>query len=171
MRYYVDEDVNDFLEENVEAIIELIKKAYLSTKEYYNNKIDEDFLYMNTLKTFNKGYCFYFARMLKSVYKNAEFVVADKHYAHISHIYIYINGYMYDVNGKRKLKKYYVLTNEELRDINLNHMPINNAVYCKFKDYFYKYLNEYMRYNNKHARKSVKNTQKVLTSVKNTHIM
>lgn len=171
MRYYVDEDANVFLEENVEAVIELVKKAYLSTKKYYNNKIEEDFLYMNTFKTFNKGYCFYFARMLKSVYKNAKFVVVDKRYAHISHIYIYINGCMYDVNGKRKLKKYYVLTNEELRDINLNHMPIDDDVYFKFKDYFYKYLNEYMMYNNQCIRKSVKNTQRVLTSVKNTHIM
>lgn len=171
MRYYVDEDAKDFLEENIEAVIELIKKAYLSTKEYYGNKITEDFLYMNTRRTFTNGYCFYFARILKSIYKNAKFVVADKHYAHISHIYIYINGYMYDVNGKRKLKRHYTLTNEELQKIRLNHMPIDNDVYCKFKDYFYKYLDEYMTYNKQYIRKSVKNTQKVLTSVKNTHIM
>lgn len=38
MRYYVDDDLNTFLEENVEAIIELIKKAYLSTKEFYKKE-------------------------------------------------------------------------------------------------------------------------------------
>ena len=32
MRYYVDKDTMDFLEENVEAVIYLLKKAYISTK-------------------------------------------------------------------------------------------------------------------------------------------
>ena len=96
MRHYADEDLNKFLEENIEAVIELLKKAYVSTKKYYKNKVQDDFLYMNTYVTFNHGYCFYFARMLKSIYKKAKFVVVDKNYAHISHIYLYINGYIED---------------------------------------------------------------------------
>ena len=39
MSYYEDYDTSIFLEENVDAVIELIKKAYLSTKDYYKDKI------------------------------------------------------------------------------------------------------------------------------------
>lgn len=158
MRYYVDKDVNIFLEENVEIVIELIKKAYLKTKLYYNNKLLDDFLYMNVNYTFNNGYCFCFARLLKSIYQNAMFVVADKNYAHISHIFIYINGYAYDVNGKRKLTNYYVLTKDELEKINLNHKQVSDEVYHKFKYYFHKYLDEYIKSNYENETISVKIT-------------
>ena len=47
MSYYEDYDTSIFLEENVDAVIELIKKAYLSTKDYYKDKITDDFLYFN----------------------------------------------------------------------------------------------------------------------------
>ena len=81
MRYYIDDELYEFLQKDVEAVIELIKKAYKSTKEYYENKITDDFLYFNMYKTFTNGYCFYFARLLKSVYKDGKFVVSDKNYA------------------------------------------------------------------------------------------
>ena len=58
MRYYVDKDTMDFLEKDVEAVIYLLKKAYISTKEYYKGKALSDFLYFNTYKTFTNGYCF-----------------------------------------------------------------------------------------------------------------
>ncbi len=147
MRYYVDKDLNDFLEDNVEAVIELIKKAYESTKEFYNGTFIDDFLYFPVNKTFNHGYCFYFARMLKTVYKNAAFAVRDKQYAHISHIFIVINGQAYDVNGKHTLKDYYTLTDKELKIIGLNHNRINEKVYETFKKYFWRYLNSYIRFN------------------------
>ena len=35
MRYYIDDELYEFLQKDVEAVIELIKKAYKSTKEYY----------------------------------------------------------------------------------------------------------------------------------------
>ena len=147
MRHYVDDNLNEFLEENIEAVIELLKKAYVSTKKHYENKIKDDFLYRSIYVTFNHGYCFYFARMLKSIYKNAKFVVADKNYAHISHIYLYINGYMYDVNGRRKFNNFFVLTNNELKEININHNKVNEEVYEMFKSYFYLYLKKYVEYN------------------------
>ena len=147
MRHYVDDNLNEFLEENIEAVIELLKKAYVSTKKYYENKIQDDFLYMNTYVTFNHGYCFYFARMLKSIYKNAKFVVVDKNYAHISHIYLYINGYMYDVNGKSRLNDFLILTDNELKEININHNKVNEEVYEMLKSYFYLYLKKYVEYN------------------------
>ena len=93
------------------------------------------------------GYCFYFARLLKSIYKDALFVVGDKNYAHIGHIFIKINDNIYDVLGKRTLKNYYVLTNEELEMIALNHKYIDKDVYEKFKEYFYDYVDLYRRYN------------------------
>lgn len=52
MRCYVDKDTMDFLEKDVEAVIYLLKKAYISTKEYYKGKALSDFLYFNTYKTF-----------------------------------------------------------------------------------------------------------------------
>lgn len=109
-------------------------------------------------RTFNHGYCFYFARMLKSIYKNAKFVVADKDYAHISHIFILINDEVYDVNGKRMLKRYFVLTNNELEKIDINHNHIDDEVYAKFKSYFYEYLSQYMFYNNEIITKRKKYT-------------
>ena len=147
MRYYVDKDTMDFLEKDVEAVIYLLKKAYISTKEYYKGKALSDFLYFNTYKTFTNGYCFYFARMLKSIYKNAHFVSNDKYYAHISHIFIKIKGDIYDVYGKRNLSKYETLENEELEKINLNHMEVEREIYETFKMYFHKYLDLYINYN------------------------
>ncbi len=147
MRYYEDYDTSIFLEENVETVIELIKKAYLSTKEFYKDNITDDFLYFNMYHVFCKGYCFYFARMLKSVYKNAKFVVSDKNYAHISHIFLLINDDLYDVNGKHNLKKYFILTNTELQFIKENHNPVDDSIYNVFKDYFNIYLQEYIKSN------------------------
>ncbi len=147
MSYYEDYDTSIFLEENVDAVIELIKKAYLSTKDYYKDKITDDFLYFNMDYVFNNGYCFYFARMLKSVYKNAKFIVADKNYAHISHIFILINNEIYDIKGKRNLKKYFILTNKELKMIGKNHRHVDGNIYSVFKTYFNKYLEEYIKYN------------------------
>ena len=147
MRYYVDKDTMDFLEKDVEAVIYLLKKAYISTKEHYKGKALSDFLYFNTYKTFTNGYCFYFARMLKSIYKNAHFVSYDKYYAHISHIFIKIKGDIYDVYGKRNLSKYETLENEELEKINLNHMEVEREIYETFKMYFHKYLDLYINYN------------------------
>ncbi len=154
MRHYVDKQINEFLEENVEGVIELIKKAYNTTQEYYHGK--DDFLYFNMYKTFTSGYCFYFARTLKSIYKKAKFVVADKNYASISHIYIYINGFAYDIKGKRYLDKYFILTNKELQKINLNHMQVKDDVYGYFKWCFYKYLNDYINYNKEFINKNIK---------------
>ena len=128
MRYYVDKDTIDFLEKDVEAVIYLLKKAYISTKEYYKGKALSDFLYFNTYKTFTNGYCFYFARMLKSIYKNARFVSNDKYYAHISHIFINIKGNIYDVYGKRNLSKYETLENEELE----NDLPEDEEEFDEF---------------------------------------
>lgn len=147
MRYYVDDELNCFLEENIEAVIELIKKAYVSTKEHYKNNVYDDFLYFDIEKVFTNGYCFYFARVLKSVYKNAKFVVADKNYAHISHIFILINNEVYDIKGKRNLKNYFVLTNIELKIIDKNHNRINDDIYKTLKCYFNKYLVEYIKCN------------------------
>ena len=147
MRYYVDKDTMDFLEKDVEAVIYLLKKAYISTKEHYKGKALSDFLYFNIYKTFTNGYCFYFARMLKSIYKNAHFVSYDKYYAHISHIFIKIKGDIYDVYGKRNLSKYETLENEELEKINLNHMEVEREIYETFKMYFHKYLDLYINYN------------------------
>ncbi len=148
MRYYVDNELNNFLENNVEDVIELIKKAYEKTREFYNGTFIDDFLYFPANNTFNNGYCFYFARMLKTIYKNASFVVRDKHYAHIGHIFILINEKVYDVNGEHTLKGYYVLTDKELRMIGLNHHEVNEKVYETFKEYFHKYLNNYVKFNN-----------------------
>ena len=156
MRYYMDEDLDAFLEENVEAVIELIKKAYISTKEYYKDKIEDDFLYFNMYKTFTNGYCFYFARMLRSIYKNAKFIVVDHNYATISHIYTYINGFAYDINGKRILNEYFILTNKELKIINLNHKQIKDDIYGYFKWCFYNYLNDYINYNKELINKNIK---------------
>ena len=147
MRYYVDKDTMDFLEENVEAVIFLLKKAYISTKEYYKGKSFSDFLYFNTYKTFTNGYCFYFSRMLKSIYKNACFVSCDKYYAHISHIFIKIKGDIYDVYGKRNISKYEKLENKELEKIGLNHIEVESEIYETFKMYFHKYLDLYINYN------------------------
>ncbi len=147
MSYYEDYDTSIFLEENVDAVIELIKKAYLSTKDYYKDKITDDFIYFNMDYVFNNGYCFYFARMLKSVYKNAKFIVADKNYAHISHIFILINNEIYDIKGKRNLKKYFILTNKELKMIGKNHRHVDDNIYGVLKTYFNKYLEEYIKYN------------------------
>ena len=149
VRYYVDKDTLDFFEQDVEAIIELLKKAYISTKEYYINNKSEDFLYFSTYKTFMNGYCFYFVRLLKSIYKNATFVVRDKNYAHISHIFIKIDGEIYDIYGKRNLKEYYELTNADTEMIALNHKIVNEDVYKTFKKYFYEYLDLYIEYNKK----------------------
>lgn len=148
MRYYVDNELNNFLEDNVEAVIELIKKAYEKTREFYNGTFIDDFLYFPANNTFNHGYCFYFARMLKTIYKNANFVVRDKHYAHIGHIFILINEKAYDVNGEHALKDYYVLTDKELQIIGSNHHEVNEKVYETFKEYFHKYLNNYIKSNN-----------------------
>lgn len=153
MSYYEDYDLSIFLEENVETVIELIKKAYLSTKAYYKDKIIDDFLYFNMDYVFNNGYCFYFAKMLKSVYKNADFVVVDKNYAHISHIFVLINDEVYDIKGKRNLPKHFILTNKELEMIEKNHKPIDDDVYNLFKTYFNKYLDEYIKINEIHAKK------------------
>jgi len=147
MRYYVDKDTMDFLEENVEAVIYLLKKAYISTKEYYKGKALSDFLYFNTYKTFTNGYCFYFSRMLKNIYKNACFVSCDKYYAHISHIFIKIKGDIYDVYGKRNISKYEKLENKELEKIGLNHIEVESEIYETFKMYFHKYLDLYVSYN------------------------
>lgn len=147
MSYYEDYDTSIFLEENVDAVIELIKKAYLSTKDYYKDKITDDFIYFNMDYVFNNGYCFYFARMLKSVYKNAKFIVADKNYAHISHIFVLINNEIYDIKGKRNLKKYFILTNKELKMIGENHRHVDGNIYSVLKTYFNKYLEEYIKYN------------------------
>ena len=57
------------------------------------------------------------------------------------------NDNIYDVLGKRTLKNYYVLTNEELEMIALNHKYIDKDVYEKFKEYFYDYVDLYRRYN------------------------
>ncbi len=86
--------------------------------------------------------------MLKTIYKNANFVVRDKQYAHIGHIFILINGQVYDVNGKHTLKDYYILTDKELKIIGLNHREVNETVYEIFKEYFHKYLNNYIKFNN-----------------------
>lgn len=147
MRFYIPDNEYDFFYENVEAVIELAKKAYNSTKCYYKDDKTEDFLYFNINKTFMNGYCFYFARLLKSIYKDALFVVVDKNYAHIGHIFIKINDNIYDVLGKRTLKNYYVLTDEELKLIALNHKYIDKDVYEKFKEYFYDYVDLYRKYN------------------------
>ena len=141
MRYYMDEDLDAFLEENVEAVIELIKKAYISTKEYYKDKIEDDFLYFNMYKTFTNGYCFYFARMLRSIYKNAKFIVVDHNYA---------------TNCKKILNEYFILTNKELKIINLNHKQIKDDIYGYFKWCFYNYLNDYINYNKELINKNIK---------------
>ncbi len=154
MRYYVDKNTMDFLEENVEAVIFLLKKAYISTKEYYKGKSFSNFLYFNTYKTFTNGYCFYFARMLKSIYKNACFVSYDKYYVHISHIFIKIKGDIYDVYGKRNLSKYEMLENEELEKISLNHIEVESEIYETFKMYFHKYLDLYVNYNKPFIKKN-----------------
>ena len=154
MRYYVDKDTMNFLEENVEAVIELLKKAYISTKEYYRGKAFSDFLYFNVYRTFTNGYCFYFARMLKSIYKNACFVSYDKYYAHISHIFIKIKDDIYDVYGKRNLSKYDRLENEELQKISLNHREVESEIYETFKRYFHNYLNLYISYNKSFIKKN-----------------
>ncbi|MGN1268198.1 MAG: hypothetical protein ACI4U0_01640 [Candidatus Aphodocola sp.] len=147
MRYYIDDELYEFLQKDVEAVIELIKKAYKSTKEYYENKITDDFLYFNMYKTFTNGYCFYFARLLKSVYKDGKFVVSDKNYATFSHILLKINDDIYDIKGKRELKKYYILDNKIIHKIDENHNIINEEIYKTFKKYFYEYLEQYVLYN------------------------
>lgn len=157
MRYFIDSDLSIFLEENIEAVIELLKKAYESTKKHYKDNAVDDFLYWNANFTFTHGYCFYFARMLKSIYRHAKFVVADRKYAHIAHIYLYVNGYMYDVTGKRKLDNYFVLTTKELNKINVNHARLKPEIYETFKEYFYLYLKQYVQYNNF----CIKNTKKL----------
>ena len=145
MKYYVDKDEEEFLEGHVEEVIRLIVKAYFSTKEFYKDRLEvcPDFLYFNANKTFSNGYCFYFARILKSIYKNASFVVYDEAYAHISHIYTLINNETYDVHGKCNLQKYHILTNDELKLISKNHKSIDDEIDDVLKKYFYEYLNEY----------------------------
>lgn len=148
LKHYVDEDLNCFLEENVEAVIELIKKAHISTANYFKDKkIYDDFIYFDASHVFLKGYCYYFAKTLKSVYKNAKYVVVDKNYAHISHIFALINGEVYDFYGKHDLKDYYVLTDNDIKFIEQNHRPIDSRVYFVFTNYFKKYANEYIRLN------------------------
>ena len=145
MKYYIDEDLNLFLEDNVEAIIELVKKSYDETKKYFLGKKKEDFLYFNKYVTFKNGYCFYFARLLKSIYKNGKFVVVDKNYAKISHIYLMINNEIYDIGGKRSLNKLYILTNDDIKFINENHFQIDEEVYKKFKQFFKENVNKYIK--------------------------
>ena len=84
-------------------------------------------------------------KALKSVYKNAKYVVVDKNYAHISHIFTLINGEVYDFYGKHDLKDYYVLTDNDIKFIEQNHSSIDSRVYFVFTNYFKKYANEYIR--------------------------
>ena len=42
MRFYIPDNEYDFFYENVEAVIELVKKAYNSTKCYYEDDKKED---------------------------------------------------------------------------------------------------------------------------------
>ena len=62
---------------------------------------------------------------------------------------------VYDIKGKRKLNRYYVLDNKIIHNIDENHNIINEEVYKTFKKYFYEYLEQYVIYNKCCIKKSI----------------
>lgn len=135
------------LEDNVEAVIELIKKAYESTKRYYEDKKSYDFLYFDVKRTFTKGYCYEFAKFLLGIYKDAKLAVYDINYATFCHIYTVIGNSAYDVNGKKLSNNLSFIDDSTIKVIEENHNAIPNEVYLIMKNYLDNYLEEYISYH------------------------
>ena len=143
-------DKEELLNNNVLDVIEIIKRAYISTQEYFNKQNKAyDFLYFNLYRTFTKGYCYQLTRFLGNIYKDSKIAVKNVKYATITHVYTIIGNSAYDVKGSRNLDGLKFLDQDEIKNIEENHYEVPEEVFNVMQNYIDEYLEDYLRNNTK----------------------
>ena len=169
---FLTEEELEFLSNNIADVVELFKEAHIEVKvelQYMCNTIrhkilDNNNSYKKILlqpeTAYNDGYCFYFARIIKTIFPDSNFIVIQDDYELIDHIALEYNGELIDINFNDE-EKPFDLSNakyaniEDLSYANNMFHSMNNEIYEKLK---YKFLRNVKSYLNKnfYKKKSLK---------------
>lgn len=150
-----------FLTDNISDVVELFKLAHIEVKEELHHMcntrrhklLDNNISYKKILTypetAYNDGYCFYFARIFKTIFPKSRFaVVRDDNLP--THIFLEYNCELIDINFNDEDKPF-DLTNgdyamiDDLSYANNMFHEMNKEIYEKLK---YKFLRNIKNYLN-----------------------
>ncbi len=158
---FLTEEELDFLSNNISDVVELFKEAHIEVKEELmnmcntsrhkilnNNKSYKKILTYPTT-AYNNGYCFYFARIMKTLFPDSAFVVIHDDYELIDHIAIEYKGNLIDINFNDDEKTFDLsnsqyATKKDLSYANNMFHEMNNEIYEKLKYKFLRNIKDYL---------------------------
>lgn len=139
-----------YLEEHLEEIIELFKQAHDEIKEELNNKCclvkkrlssktTTDLFFKDSITAYTRGYCFYFARIMKTIFMNYNFVMQP------GHILLKNEERVFDITYEDQSYMYYYDADaKDLKRVRLGFREMDQELYEKLKYKFYRNIKSYL---------------------------
>ena len=158
---FLNKEERIFLEEHVEDLIEIFctshedLKTWLKSldentiKEYFDSNIQYEFFMKEAKIVYSYGYCFDFVKILKPLFSNSSFIFNREK----NHVLLNCDKFIIDINGvyykydnfNSKFKKYINADDDMLKYSSLKFNGLNDEVYSKLKNIFYKNLKNYLK--------------------------
>lgn len=155
---FLTDEERIYLEENLNDVIELFKDAHeelrleLKSKcTRTRNKLERsDFTYLlfkEPITCYTYGYCFYFARITKTIFPHSEFVVNEVN-DYLKHVFLKLDSNVFDIEYNDKKSEttlmYRDANEKDLKYITkwFGHMDID--MYEKLKYKFYRNIKSYL---------------------------
>ena len=156
-RDFLTDDERNYLEEHLPKVIELFKDAHEELRTELLNKCfpvvkklkKSEFtslLFEDPITAYTCGYCFYFARIMKSIFSDLEFVVESNTNEFPTHIFLKSKNEVFDItyNSKETKLEYRKANICDLKYITLFFCNMDENMYEKLKYKFYRNIKAYL---------------------------
>ncbi len=156
--YIFSEEERQFLKDNINEVISIFCESHEELKKKMkDNKKDLKQLFESndsiriffseSSYTFKAGYCFYFTRIMKTIFPDFEFYFNED----VNHVIIGNGNLFFDINGvvsifseQLDMYTYFLATKENLQTVRNRFLYLDNEIYIELKSIFYNKIKEYL---------------------------